>query len=427
MESKRIKRLEDFYKGNVIILLHGGNIERFINLCEYQEISLRDVRNTQNRIYARITANDYRRLKAVFRKTGINPRIVKKEGLPFWLKKHKNQKNLLLCAALFLAGMYYLAGFLWRIELTGCYYHTQEQLRDFLKENGVFEGARKGAIQCPEIEREIRKEYPDIGWVSVELFGTVMKVRIQETKTPQLSASKIMDGRGESWSQENGHIVAACDGIISEIIVETGKAMVKPGDFVQKGEVLISGVLDIYGDNEILLERRPVLAQGRIVLKIAEKYSDSFPAEYERKVYEKEKISGLQIYAFHKKIFSYSSSNSMTECDIINRMEQYCIGDYFYLPIKVQKTYKHRYQTVTEHYSEEEATLLADQRLMRYLEKRKQNGAVLLSAEKKTEQIDDTYFTEARLVFLDSAWQYRTIDPMEWRISETNEYNTNGD
>ena len=420
-------RMKDFCTGMLQIRLTGSNAERFLNLCEYQGICLEQIVKQGSSYSAVIHAKDFFRLSPIIKKTGVRPVITEKKGLPFWLKRNRKRKILVLCALLFAGLIYYLSGFLWRIEFSGCYYHTKEQLADFMAETGVFEGARKTQVSCQGVEEAIRRQFPDIGWVSAELSGTVMKVRIQETKMPSLNAQTITDGKGNLWQEESGHIVAEKDGIVAEITVSQGKALVHAGDVVRKGDILISGVMEVIGDNELLVERYPVLAQGKVRLKTLEKYTDDFSMEYMQKVYTGREKTGVRLECISKKIFSYNPSNSYSDCDIITEMEQYCIGDSFFLPIKLFKTTIREYEEKPCRYSEEEAAILADERLVRYLEECKRQGAVILSAETETSFGENLCHTESVLKCLESAWQYRSINPDEWRLSEKDEHNTDGD
>ena len=424
MKNELLNRMNRYRRGYIKIRITGSNAERFLNLCQHQELRMDRICREGCNYTAVMPADDYFRLRPVIRKTGIRPEISEKRGLPFLLRKNRKRKVLLLCAVLFAGLLYYLSGFLWRIEYEGCYYHTKEQLQSFLEECGIYEGVRKREASCPEIEEKIRSRFTDIGWVSAEISGTVMKIRIKETKMPKLNADKAADGFGEIWQEETGHIVAASDGIVMEISVASGSAQVRAGDVVRRGQILISGVLDVFGDNETLVERRPVLAQGSVVLKTTENYDDRFPLDYEKRVYSGRKKTGLRLELAGIKIFSYSPSNSYPECDIISEMEQYCIGDSFFLPFKAWKTTVREYYMEPAVYSEEEARIAANERLIRYLTERKEGGATLLSSEVSTELEKNACHTSGLLIFQESAWKYRTVNPDEWRLEEGNEHYT---
>ena len=79
---------------------------------------------------------------------------------------------------------------------------------------------------------------------------------------PSLEAERVVDGLGNAWGEETGHIVAARDGIVAELTVKSGTAMVRPGDVVKKGDILIGGVIDVVGDDGGVVAKHAVLAAG---------------------------------------------------------------------------------------------------------------------------------------------------------------------
>lgn len=416
MEHGFLQRILRYFSGYLLILVSGSNAERFFNMCCFHDIHLYELKRQGSSYHAEIKAADYFRLRPVIKKTGICPVILSKKGFPFFLRRNRKRKILFFCAFCFAAGIYYLSGFLWRIEYQGCYYHTKEELQSFLRDNGLYEGVRRSKADCTEVEEAIRSRYPDIGWVSAEIRGTVMKISIQETKMPSLSAETASDGYGEVWTEETGHIKAARDGIVSELTVISGTAMVKTGDVVRKGDILISGIITIIGDDGTAVNRYPVLAKGNISLKTTERYEDIFSLEYEKRVYTGREKKGFSLRLFGTKIFSYMPSNSYKDCDIINEMGQYCIGKDFYLPIWMSSVKIREYHWEPAVYLPEEARLLAEDRTRQYLTERKAQGAVILEAELTTELLADSCSTTGTLVLLEPAWQYQTIIPDEWRL-----------
>ena len=143
MKNELLNRLNRYCRGYIKIKITGSNAERFINLCQYQELRMETICREGCNYTAVMPAGDYFRLRPIIRKTGICPKIEEKQGLPFLLRKNRKRKVLLLCALLFAGLLYYLSGFLWRIEYEGCYYHTKEQIQSFLEECGIYEGVRK--------------------------------------------------------------------------------------------------------------------------------------------------------------------------------------------------------------------------------------------------------------------------------------------
>ena len=51
---------------------------------------------------------------------------------------------------------------------------------DYLESEQVVHGMRKSQVDCKEIQSMIRIEFPDIIWVSAEVKGTRLIIRVRE-------------------------------------------------------------------------------------------------------------------------------------------------------------------------------------------------------------------------------------------------------
>ena len=120
--------------------------------------------------------------------------------------------GVILCFMLILR----LSLYIWDISVFGSYTHTPEQITGFLRENGIAAGKAKSEIDCAGIEALLRSAFEDIGWVSAEIKGTRLIIRISETN--------LTDTNPPSAGPQ--HIVAEKDGIVRQIVVRSGTPMV---------------------------------------------------------------------------------------------------------------------------------------------------------------------------------------------------------
>ena len=97
-------------------------------------------------------------------------------------------------------------------------------------------------------------------------------------------------------SQENG--------IVSRVDVKSGRALVKKGDIVKKGDKLIEGSYIDYEENVV-----EVIPQGSIYAKVYKHQNVIIPKKAIRKKYEKTK-NMYSFYAFGRKIYSNIKSDS---------------------------------------------------------------------------------------------------------------------
>ena len=95
-------------------------------------------------------------------------------------------------------------------------------------------------MDCDRIVKDIRKEFDDIVWVSAYVTGTRLMIQVKEN-TDTFSAES-------SNKEPSNDIVAEKDGVITSIITRNGVPLVKPGDAVKKGDILVSGKVEVKND-----------------------------------------------------------------------------------------------------------------------------------------------------------------------------------
>jgi len=362
-----------------------------------------------------IYAKQYKELKPIAKKTKMVPCITKKEGMPFLMHKYRKRKGffagVLLCCVL----IYIMSLYIWDINIEGGYKYTPEAVVKFLHENEVSTGMQKKKIDCQEIEDTIRLSYPDIGWVSAEIKGTRLIIKITETNMPAPAKEAIAPS----------HMIAAKDGIVKEIITRSGTPMVKDGDIVKKGDILVSGILTVIGDNDILLSKKPVIADADIKCKTYYDYKETFSMNYIEKVDTKESKKGYNITLFGKKIFLYNPRISYPKYDIIVSENALHLTNSFYLPFRfstvLTKEYTERYKT----YSESEANVIAKANLKRYFDRLIEKGVIITENNVKITIKNNYCSTMGRIIVEEAAWEYQTVQEDEWRIDQTDEHNGN--
>lgn len=106
---------------------------------------------------------------------------------------------------------------------------------------------RRSDINSDLIMKELMGRFEDIAWVGVEQEGTILRISFVEKVLPD-NPSGLCD------------LVATKDGILSKFIPLSGIPLVKEGDTVTKGQVLVEGV-EGYEQGDYVLPRAVVEAK----------------------------------------------------------------------------------------------------------------------------------------------------------------------
>ena len=120
--------------------------------------------------------------------------------------------------------------FVWQIRIEGAGVYEGD-LHGYLGERGIRVGTLKSKVDVKQLCRDLEWRYPQTAWVQADWRGRTLVIRLVEgVPAPQVASY------GEA-----GDVVADRGGIILSVEPQAGTALVKPGDIVTPGQILIKG------------------------------------------------------------------------------------------------------------------------------------------------------------------------------------------
>ena len=218
--------------GYVSVVVRGDSLEKFINMAVSRGIYLWDITRLEgDKVRVKMRLSAVNPLRHIARQTGSKFYFQDREGLPFLVARLRRRKMLVAGAVIFVISLYTLTSFVWFIEVSGTKNISKEEVLLAAKHAGLKRGALKWGLDTNFLEKDIRDQLPKISWTGIEITGTKATIEIVEKKLPEISEN------------QPAHIVAHKAGLVKEILVLTGNPLVKEGDTVLPGQILISGVI----------------------------------------------------------------------------------------------------------------------------------------------------------------------------------------
>lgn len=243
------ERVRAFLSGRVVFTAAGGFPSLLLEECAVRRTVLRDVEVKNGHVTAWVSERDYRLVKQAAEKAGMTLAAQKVTGLPLLARRCRARAGVfagLLAGALLL---WYLSGGLWELRVTGNETLGEEEILDALAEEGIRVGARTARLDCAEAERRVQARLPLLSWISVNVAGCKASVEVRElTQPPALPPEG-----------EYANIVAARDGVILRADVLSGEGQPKIGEAVVKGDLLVSGVVEMNNGRYRLTEAKAVI------------------------------------------------------------------------------------------------------------------------------------------------------------------------
>lgn len=257
-----------------MIRVSGFSMERFLNMASYRNVYFWDVDTSGTGLRMKTSLAGLREAEYCAAKTGCTLEVLARGGLPARYRRFRRREALWMGAVVFAAGLYLLSCFVWTLEIQGNERLEEESLRAACARMGLYPGAWKNSLDMDALTEELLAEFHDLSWVSIRLDGTKATVRLAET----IEAPEIVD------KEIPCDIVAAKDGVILSISAERGTPLVKPGDVVTEGQVLISSQVTGGTEGEALYDAQTA-ASGSVTAKTWMEWSQELPLTYVEKVY----------------------------------------------------------------------------------------------------------------------------------------------
>lgn len=284
-------KMNKWLHGYVVCRTATGSWERFMNMCRHHGIVIWQIGREDDICFC-IEQKRFGELVPIARKSGVKPHICKKKGFPFLVQAFQREWPFYSGFLFFLALLFYFSSFVWEITYSGQSNYSRETLSKTVEAMKVYPGMKRSRLDCDAIEKQIRQVHPDISWVSAEEKGSVLQISIKEGKK-----TIVHDSQAGA-----AHLVAAQDGIVEQIVANRGTIMVKPGQHVKKGEILIQGLVPVTDDSNEVVENIPVAAKGDVTLLVHEEWKEKIPVKHKVKEYTGHVVSVYE-YIFGNKCF----------------------------------------------------------------------------------------------------------------------------
>ena len=371
-----IKIFLSYLLGYVRITVEGYYIERFINICTSNKVTIWNLKRDKNvKLELNVRLQEFKEILKIAQKTKCKVKIKNKKGIPFILHKYRKRKIFAFFLLILIGAVIYSSNFIWNIEIQEETGKEIENIIQDLEETGLKTGELKQKINTKEVINKIRLKREDIAWMGIELKGTNAIVKI-------VKADKKPDIIDEN---EYCNIISNKIGIITKINAQNGTANVKVGDTVSVGTTLISGWLE--GKYTGI---RYVHAKGQIQARVW--YTKNKKIKYKQEIKQE---TGNEENRYNIKFNNFKINlpkrlSKFKIYDTITIEKKFKIFSDFYLPISIEKiTYKEQ-ENKEKIYEPEEAKNIGIKELEEELDKEIQKKENIVNKNINTYENEDS-------------------------------------
>ncbi len=327
-----------------------------------------------------ISEKEYKRIESLI-SGKISCSVSEPLGLFGVLQKYKMRFGISLALLLSIFLCTFASSRVWDIRIDGASPEKEEEILTELSELGFSVGTPFRKIDKAKIEAEMLSVSENVSWININQRGTVAYIKVIEKLSYE-----------EELKSGYANIVATRDCVIEEIILRRGVALVKAGETVKKGQILISGVIPAE------LGGGFCYAEGEVIGRYLDEISLVIPQTETQK-----KVVGREIYRKNINFFNFSLKffknyrKTETECDIIKEKRKFLSFFGKKLPLSREYEWRVFYEEYDVSYTKDEMIRLGAKR-MRDALNRSLSDKTLLKLRTRGEFSDGNYIIATEYV-----------------------------
>lgn len=249
------------------LIIRGIDVKKFVRNLYKRGVSFNSISFIDNTCVIKVDKKNYLKIKSI--KTIYEIEVINRYGLLSLfnsLKKNWLQLLLLFIGSLFL---FFMSNIIFDVEVI----HSDNELKELIINELSKEKIKKyNFIKSYDYIQEVKDKIIDnnrdlIEWIEIERVGTSYIVRVDK---------RIIKENNKENKVKN--IVAKRSGIILNINASNGEIVKKVNDYVQKGDIIISGAIH-KGEN--VLDN--VSAEGDVYAEVWYTVKVELPINYKEK------------------------------------------------------------------------------------------------------------------------------------------------
>ena len=289
--------------------LSGIYPEKVFNLFSQNRINVWNSSYHKGKISLYINVKDFKKLPLILKKSGIKVHILKKIGFPFFINKYKKRFGIFIGIIIFFALLEFLSSFIWIIDTQGNKTISYNEIVSVCQEIGVEIGTPKRDIKPKEKVQQLLLKVDELSWGSLNIEGCRLTVNVTEVTEKKEDNSVATNLKSKT------------DGVITKIDVTSGNCVVKVGDYVKKGDLLVSGIWENLSQTKFVHSIGSIKADTEKIIIFKEPFIKDF--KYPTGKYKNKKV--LEFFFFKIPLYigkTKGNFETKTKCESLKLFSQ---------------------------------------------------------------------------------------------------------
>jgi len=306
------RRKSRMFANQLILKVEGENLNKFLNMLVFNKVLL-DIREKgQNSLVIVVYLADFKKVVNIVKRTNSRIHILEKRGIYFLIREITTFKLISILFCILLLFLFSLFIFDVKIKSHDSNKLVDDKIVQTLKNYNIKPFTLKMKIDQEKLSKKLLADLEELMWVKVKKEGGLLIVEYVKKEEGDLK---------NKW----GKIFAKSSGVIQKLILKSGNALVKEGDTVIAGQLLIDNRVVTKDGNEYYED-----AIAEIVATTFYSVSRDFSLPAYQKVYTSQKKVPFIVIGKHEFIPKIVVTNN-ENCDKI-KIREYKL---FIVPIRV--------------------------------------------------------------------------------------------
>ncbi len=216
-------------------VVEGLNLDRLINTAKNRGLTLENLKKCSNRkLFVSLSLQDSKKFFALSKELCYNIKKIRQSGKTLFILKAYQRLGIMVGAIIFMLSTCFFSDLIYGFSFSGSGGVYQSQVLYCLNQMGVKQYARFSSFNFEKIEDEILAKNKNLSFVSITKVGNRLNIE------SSLAVDSVDRLNGNVYS-----LVSEVDGVVEKINVYRGTALVKNGDAVKKGDLLVDGYMTI--------------------------------------------------------------------------------------------------------------------------------------------------------------------------------------
>lgn len=252
------------------IKITSKNIHRFLDKIRRNNIDIFNIKYiSYKEVIIKIKQEDYKNINKIKSTSDIT--IISSEGLIKFKELINKNKYFIIISIIGIMFLIFLSNVIFNVNIISFNSDIKKSITKDLNGYGIKKyGIKKSYNEISKIKEELLNKYNDrVEWLEITDIGTTYEIKIVERKKPK-----------KKKKEDYTNIVAKKSGVIKKIYAYSGEKVIEVNNYVNKGEILISGAL-MKGDEVKAFTD----ASGKVYAEVWYNVNIEFPLNYTEKKY----------------------------------------------------------------------------------------------------------------------------------------------